>query len=136
MVRFPVCFFHSFARSVICRQFPLDGNEVHVKIRRGTKIKKLLTAYCRRYFLTYNTVQFLIDGCPFADDKTPEIFDNWPSFWPRDSAFPIANLGLEVGGEMMPWCMWMEVVMRLSDTKTSNAKVSNNKCCTCMVVEC
>ncbi|KAK6255185.1 hypothetical protein SCA6_016490 [Theobroma cacao] len=52
-----------------------DGNEVHVKIRRGTKIKKLLTAYCRRYFLTYNTVQFLIDGCPFADDKTPEIFD-------------------------------------------------------------
>ncbi|KAK6266011.1 hypothetical protein QUC31_016848 [Theobroma cacao] len=75
MVRFPVCFFHSFARSVICRQFPLDGNEVHVKIRRGTKIKKLLTAYCRRYFLTYNTVQFLIDGCPFADDKTPEIFD-------------------------------------------------------------
>ncbi|XP_021290645.1 small ubiquitin-related modifier 1-like [Herrania umbratica] len=59
-----------------------DGNEVHVKIRRGPKIKKLLTAYCHRHFLNYNTVQFLIGGCPFADNKTPEVFDkSWIGRW-------------------------------------------------------
>ncbi|KAL5781410.1 hypothetical protein ACOSP7_006439 [Xanthoceras sorbifolium] len=48
-----------------------DGNQMFFMIKRHVPIKKLLSNYCEKKFLEYNTVHFLIDGNRFSHAKTP-----------------------------------------------------------------
>ncbi|XP_052176723.1 small ubiquitin-related modifier 2-like [Diospyros lotus] len=47
-----------------------DGREIFYKIYGETKMKKLMTHYCTRRGLQYETVRFLIDGKKVDPKKT------------------------------------------------------------------
>lgn len=48
-----------------------DGSEVYFKIRKRTKLEKLMNAYCHRLGQTSEAVRFLFDGERVKGDKTP-----------------------------------------------------------------
>ncbi|KAL3506413.1 hypothetical protein ACH5RR_031795 [Cinchona calisaya] len=48
-----------------------DGRETYFKIKRDTKLKKLLLIYCQKYFLDYDTLHFYLEGEHFNHNKTP-----------------------------------------------------------------
>ncbi|KAJ2725695.1 SUMO protein smt3 [Coemansia sp. Benny D115] len=50
-----------------------DGSEVMFKIKRSTKLSKLMQAYCTRQGKAYGTVRFLADGDRINGDDTPDI---------------------------------------------------------------
>jgi hypothetical protein len=50
-----------------------DGNnEVFFKIKRSTKLDKLMRAFCERQGKDLSTVRFLFDGDKVNDGDTPE----------------------------------------------------------------
>lgn len=49
-----------------------DGNEVYFKVKRTTKLKKLMDAYCARVGKEPGSVRFLFDGERIQPDATPE----------------------------------------------------------------
>ncbi|KAL3507326.1 hypothetical protein ACH5RR_032708 [Cinchona calisaya] len=57
--------------SVAIRVKSQDGRKTYFKIRRDTKLKKLLLAYCQKYFLDYETTHFYLEGDHFNHNKTP-----------------------------------------------------------------
>ena len=48
---------------------------VHFKIKRHTKLKKLMEAYCLRQGLVLAQVRFLFDGARLRDTQTPDELD-------------------------------------------------------------
>lgn len=52
-----------------------SNNEVFFKIKRTTKLEKLMRAFCDRQGKDSNTVRFLFDGVKVAKDDTPEGLD-------------------------------------------------------------
>ncbi|KAJ1957200.1 ubiquitin-like protein [Linderina pennispora] len=52
-----------------------DGSEVMFKIKRKTKLSKLMQAYCSRSGQTLGSVRFLVDGQRITGDNTPEELD-------------------------------------------------------------
>ena len=48
-----------------------DGNEVFFKIKKGTTLKKLMSAYCERQSVDINAVRFFFDGNRVRADQTP-----------------------------------------------------------------
>ncbi|KAJ1822187.1 hypothetical protein LPJ56_003116, partial [Coemansia sp. RSA 2599] len=49
-----------------------DNSEVMFKIKRKTKLEKLMMAYCSRAGKSYGTVRFLVDGERINGDNTPD----------------------------------------------------------------
>lgn len=49
-----------------------DGAEMYFKIKRGTQLKKLMDAYCKKQGIARDSVRFLFDGTPIHDEKTPD----------------------------------------------------------------
>ncbi|KAI7833330.1 ubiquitin-related domain-containing protein [Kickxella alabastrina] len=49
-----------------------DSSEVMFKIKRKTKLSKLMQAYCSRAGQAFGTVRFLVDGQRINGDNTPE----------------------------------------------------------------
>lgn len=49
-----------------------DGAEMFFRIRRGTQLKKLIDAYCKKQGISRGSVRFLFDGSPIDESKTPE----------------------------------------------------------------
>lgn len=49
-----------------------DGNEVFFKIKRKTKLEKLMSVYCTRLGQSMDAVRFLYDGDRVHGDNTPE----------------------------------------------------------------
>ncbi|CCF72480.1 small ubiquitin-related modifier [Babesia microti strain RI] len=49
-----------------------DGSEVFFKIKKKTKLEKLMSAYCNRLGQSQDAVRFLFDGERLKGDKTPE----------------------------------------------------------------
>jgi small ubiquitin-related modifier len=49
-----------------------DGAEMYFKIKRGTQMKKLMDAYCKRQGVNRTSVRFLFDGSPIDENKTPD----------------------------------------------------------------
>ncbi|KAI9503311.1 putative ubiquitin [Coemansia spiralis] len=49
-----------------------DSSEVMFKIKRNTKLAKLMQAYCTRTGQALGTVRFLVDGERINADNTPE----------------------------------------------------------------
>lgn len=49
-----------------------DGNEVFFKIKRKTKLEKLMSVYCTRLGQSMDAVRFLFDGDRVHGDNTPE----------------------------------------------------------------
>lgn len=49
-----------------------DGAEMFFKIKKGTQLKKLIDAYCKKQGITRASVRFLFDGSPVDESKTPE----------------------------------------------------------------
>lgn len=68
-----------------------NNNEVFFKIKRSTKLEKLMTAFCERQGKSLNSVRFLFDGtrvqptdtpdavCCFSPPSFPPCFSCW--FW-------------------------------------------------------
>ncbi|KAJ2228872.1 SUMO protein smt3 [Coemansia sp. RSA 1722] len=50
-----------------------DSSEVMFKIKRSTKLEKLMQAYCSRTGKAYGTVRFLVDGERINGDTTPDV---------------------------------------------------------------
>lgn len=49
-----------------------DGAEVYFKLKRGTALKKLMEAYCKKQGIARSSVRFLYDGSPLDENKTPD----------------------------------------------------------------
>ncbi|KAL5729819.1 Small ubiquitin-related modifier 1 [Ranunculus cassubicifolius] len=49
-----------------------DGNEVFFRIKRSTQLKKLMTAYCDRQSVEFNSIAFLFDGRRLRGEQTPD----------------------------------------------------------------
>jgi hypothetical protein len=49
-----------------------DGAEVYFKIKRGTVLRKLMDAYCKKQGIARTSVRFLYDGAPIDENKTPD----------------------------------------------------------------
>ncbi|KAJ1729516.1 SUMO protein smt3 [Coemansia sp. Benny D160-2] len=49
-----------------------DNSEVMFKIKRSTKLAKLMQAYCARAGKSFDTVRFLVDGERINGDSTPD----------------------------------------------------------------
>ncbi|KAJ8648856.1 hypothetical protein MRB53_001879 [Persea americana] len=49
-----------------------DGNEVFFRIKRSTQLRKLMTAYCDRQSVDFNSIAFLFDGRRLRVDQTPD----------------------------------------------------------------
>ncbi|KAM3320835.1 hypothetical protein P3S67_008037 [Capsicum chacoense] len=52
-----------------------DGNEVFFRIKRSTKLKKLMNAYCDRKSMNFNAIAFLFDGRRLRAEQTPDELD-------------------------------------------------------------
>mmetsp|Transcript_12123 Transcript_12123/g.19422 ORF Transcript_12123/g.19422 Transcript_12123/m.19422 type:complete len:104 (-) Transcript_12123:67-378(-) len=48
-----------------------DGTEVYFKVKKTTKLKKLMDAYCARVGKEVGSIRFLFDGERIAPDATP-----------------------------------------------------------------
>lgn len=49
-----------------------DGAEMYFKIKRGTQLKKLMDAYCKKQGISRTSVRFLFDGSMIDENKTPD----------------------------------------------------------------
>lgn len=49
-----------------------NNNEVFFKIKRSTKLEKLMTAFCERQGKTVNSVRFLFEGQRVQPSDTPD----------------------------------------------------------------
>eukprot|EP00299_Pterocystis_sp_00344_P007299 c229_g1_i1.p1 GENE.c229_g1_i1~~c229_g1_i1.p1 ORF type:complete len:109 (-),score=28.13 c229_g1_i1:111-404(-) len=49
-----------------------DGTEMHFKIKRNTKLEKLMSVYCQRQSVPRQSIVFLFDGKQVGDTMTPE----------------------------------------------------------------
>ncbi|PHT51862.1 hypothetical protein CQW23_06324 [Capsicum baccatum] len=49
-----------------------DGNEVFFRIKRSTKLKKLMNAYCDRKSVYFNSIACLFDGRRLRAEQTPD----------------------------------------------------------------
>jgi small ubiquitin-related modifier len=56
-----------------------NNNEVFFKIKRSTKLEKLMTAFCERQGKSLNSVRFLFDGTRVQPTDTPDAVCS-PSF--------------------------------------------------------
>ena len=52
-----------------------NNNEVVFKIRKHTRLQKLMDAYCQRQSLNRGSVRFLFDGNRVNDDDTPRTLE-------------------------------------------------------------
>ncbi|KAK2593581.1 SUMO protein smt3 [Conoideocrella luteorostrata] len=52
-----------------------NNNEVFFKIKRSTKLEKLMTAFCERQGKTLNSVRFLFDGSRVQPADTPDALE-------------------------------------------------------------
>ncbi|KAG5485775.1 hypothetical protein LSCM1_07187 [Leishmania martiniquensis] len=60
------------AQQISLKVVNADGAEMFFKIKRGTQLKKLIDAYCKKQGISRGSVRFLFDGAPIDDSKTPE----------------------------------------------------------------
>ena len=49
-----------------------DGTEMHFKIKKATKLEKLMSVYCQRTAVPKSSIVFLFDGKPVTGEDTPE----------------------------------------------------------------
>jgi len=52
-----------------------NNNEVFFKIKRSTKLEKLMTAFCERQGKSMNSVRFLFDGSRVQPTDTPDTLE-------------------------------------------------------------
>ncbi|KAL6791645.1 ubiquitin-related domain-containing protein [Trichoderma sp. SZMC 28012] len=52
-----------------------NNNEVFFKIKRSTKLEKLMTAFCERQGKSLNSVRFLFDGTRVQPTDTPDALE-------------------------------------------------------------
>jgi len=52
-----------------------NNNEVFFKIKRSTKLEKLMTAFCERQGKALNTVRFLFEGQRVQPGDTPDTLE-------------------------------------------------------------
>lgn len=50
-----------------------NNNEVFFKIKRSTKLEKLMNAFCERQGKDIKTVRFLFDGTRVTGQDTPDV---------------------------------------------------------------
>ncbi|XP_038694756.1 small ubiquitin-related modifier 1-like [Tripterygium wilfordii] len=48
------------------------GKEVYFRIKRSTRLKKLMNAYCDRQSVEFSTIAFLFDARRLRAEQTPE----------------------------------------------------------------
>lgn len=53
-----------------------NNNEVFFKIKRNTKLEKLMMAFCERQAKSLNSVRFLFDGQRVQPTDTPDTVSN------------------------------------------------------------
>lgn len=53
-----------------------NNNEVFFKIKRSTKLEKLMNAFCERQGKDVRTVRFLFDGQRVTQQDTPDTVSN------------------------------------------------------------
>lgn len=57
-----------------------NNNEVFFKIKRSTKLEKLMTAFCERQGKSLSSVRFLFDGTRVQPTDTPDTVRPFLSF--------------------------------------------------------
>lgn len=54
-----------------------NNNEVFFKIKRSTKLEKLMNAFCERQGKTLQSVRFLFEGQRVQPTDTPDTVRHW-----------------------------------------------------------
>eukprot|EP01082_Thalassiosira_pseudonana_P010194 g8948.t1 g8948 contig34:495094-495889(+) len=52
-----------------------NGEETYFKIKKTTKMKKIMDAYAQRKGINRTSVRFLLDGDRITDDDTPKTLE-------------------------------------------------------------
>mmetsp|Transcript_8349 Transcript_8349/g.30800 ORF Transcript_8349/g.30800 Transcript_8349/m.30800 type:complete len:96 (-) Transcript_8349:399-686(-) len=52
-----------------------DGNEIFFKLKKHTKLEKMMRAYCQRQAMSMDAVAFLWDGRRLRAEQTPGELD-------------------------------------------------------------
>merc|ERR1712048_85262 len=52
-----------------------DGTEMHFKIKKNTKLEKLMNVYCQRLSVPRTSIVFLYDGQRANETATPDSLD-------------------------------------------------------------
>jgi len=52
-----------------------EGSEIHFKIKRSTKMQKLMDAYCKQRGANSASIRFLLDGDPINVTDTPDTLE-------------------------------------------------------------
>lgn len=60
-----------------------NNNEVFFKIKRSTKLEKLMSAFCERQGKSPNSVRFLFEGTRVQPTDTPEAVRCFPLIFPH-----------------------------------------------------
>lgn len=68
-----------------------NQNEVFFKIKRSTKLEKLMNAFCERQGRSINSVRFLFDGTRVQPTDTPDTVSYPPLHIPQPFLFYIAH---------------------------------------------
>ncbi|PIA25795.1 hypothetical protein AQUCO_10800045v1 [Aquilegia coerulea] len=74
-----------------------DGNEVFFRIKRSTQLRKLMTAYCDRQSVEFNSIAFLFDGRRLRADQTPDELE-------MEDGDEIDAMLHQTGGGLEGWC--------------------------------
>ncbi|TYH34417.1 hypothetical protein ES332_D13G126700v1 [Gossypium tomentosum] len=70
--KFEICGIFGFFKTEKKLNVPLsDGNEVFIRIKRSTQLKKLMNAYCDRQSVDFNSIAFLFNGRRLRGEQTP-----------------------------------------------------------------
>jgi len=76
-----------------------NNNEVFFKIKRSTKLEKLMSAFCDRQGKTLNSVRFLFEGQRVQPTDTPDTVSQTPIFpspHSRERALLIISICLQL----------------------------------------
>lgn len=70
-----------------------NNNEVFFKIKRSTKLEKLMLAFCERQGKSPNSVRFLFEGQRVQPTDTPDtVRDHFPQTWQTHMGWVFCSL--------------------------------------------
>jgi len=52
-----------------------DGDEVSFKVKKETKMSKIMTAYAKQKDIALSTIRFMLDGKRIHADETPKMLE-------------------------------------------------------------
>lgn len=104
-----------------------NNNEVFFKIKRSTKLEKLMTAFCERQGKTLASVRFLFEGQRVQPGDTPDTVSlfmtfSFPFFFFYFFFFFLSRLAINVFNTPFSWKCKTAILWRSTKNRSADAK--------------